>query len=229
MVFGINKKILFSPKLIYAEYKKRKLLLRYKGSFLTIGDFVSINNSGIGNYVFLGNNVKLNNSSIGDHSYINSDTIIRNTTIGKFCSISSFVKFGLGYHPTNLISTHPAFYSNNHPFKTYVNNVSFIKKERIFIGNDVWIGENATIMDGVKIGDGAIIATGAIVTKNVLPYEVVGGVPAKHIKFRIDKELIKHFLETKWWDKSESWFEQNYKIFIDIDKFIEYFEINNEK
>lgn len=231
MAFGINKvffQYLLKPYLIYVNYKKKKVLKKYEDKFLVIGDYVSINsNSKIGFHVFLGDRVKLNNSDIGDHSYVNFDTIINNTTIGKFCSISSYVKFGLGYHPTHLVSTHPAFYSNNHPFKTYVNDVSFVKNERIIVGNDVWIGESVTIMGGVHIGDGAIIATGAVVTKNVEPYAIVGGVPAKHIKYRIDEDLIDQIRATKWWDKEEDWLEKNHKLFIDPSKFLAHFNTDD--
>ncbi len=228
MAFGISKRIfsyLRNPYLIFVRYKKRKLRNKYRDKSLVIEDYASISgNSKVGHHVYLGDRVKLYNSDIGDHSYVNFDTVINNTTIGKFCSISSFVKFGLGFHPTHLVSTHPAFYSNNHPFKTFVNDVSFVKNERIVVGNDVWIGESVTIMGGVQIGDGAIVATGAVVTKDVEPYTVVGGVPARHIKYRIDKNLINEIRATKWWDKKEEWLEKNHELFIDPKEFLKHFD-----
>jgi len=231
MAFGINKRTisyLLKPYLIYVNYKKNKLRKKYKDKFLIAEDNATISsNSNIGYHVYLGDRVKVNNSDIGDHSYVNFDTVINNTTIGKFCSISSYVKFGLGYHPTHLVSTHPAFYSNNHPFKTFVNDVSFVKKERIIVGNDVWIGESATIMGGVNIGDGAIIATGAVVTKDVEPYSIVGGVPAKHIKHRIDKHLIEDIRASKWWDQKEEWLQKNHKLFTDPIQFVKHFTSDN--
>lgn len=227
MAFGISKNIfslLLNPYLIYVNFKRKKLLKKYRDKSLLVENFVSITNSKIGYYVFLGTKVQLNNSEIGDHSYVNSNSIINNTKIGKFCSIASYVRFDLGYHPTHLISTHPAFYSNNHPYKTYAKKNAFTKVEKIVLGNDVWIGESVKIMGGVNIGDGAIIAAGAVVTKDVKPYEIVGGVPAKHIKYRINENLIEKIRATKWWDKDEHWFEENFELFLNTEMFLKYFE-----
>src|SRR5690606_29947135 len=91
------------------------------------------------------------------------------------------------------------------------------------IGNDVWIGEDAIIMGGVKIGDGAIIAARAVVTKDVPPYSIYGGVPAKLIKYRFDNYIIKKLLAIKWWDLEESWIRENYYLFHDAEKFISNF------
>lgn len=229
MVFGINKKIfayILNPYLIYVNYKRYKLLKKYKGKHLLLDLNVTIRNSKIGHYVFLGSKVKLIESEIGNHSYVNSKTIINYTKIGKFCSIGSNVIFGMGIHPTNLISTHPSFYSNNKAFRTYADKNYFVEYGNILVGNDVWIGSNVSIMEGVEIGDGAIIATGAVVTKDVRPYEVVGGVPAKHIKYRIDEKLIDQVRVTKWWDNDEKWFKENFRLFLNLEEFIKYFEKN---
>ena len=207
MAFGINKQFfsfLLNPYLIYVNLKRKKLIKKYKDKSLLLDPGVSINNSTIGYHVFLGSGVQLYDSEIGDHSYVNSKSKINYTKIGKFCSIGSNVTFGMGIHPTNLISTHPAFYSNNKAFKTYADKNHFVEHGDILVGNDVWIGSNVTILENITIGDGAIIATGAVVTKNVNPYEIVGGVPAKHIKFRIDVNLIDKIRATKWWDMDEN-------------------------
>jgi len=184
---------------------------------------VSIHNSHFGNFVHLGDEVKLINSDIGDHSYVNANTRIIKSNIGKYCSIGPNVILGMGIHPTDLISTHPAFYSNNKSFKTFSNKNYFEEYEKITLGNDVWIGSNAIIMGGVTIGDGAIVAAGAIVTKDVKPYEVVGGIPAKHIKMRLDKKIIDRLMKIKWWDKDESWIENNFSLFLDSNEFLNYF------
>ena len=91
----------------------------------------------------------------------------------------------------------------------------------LLIGNDVWIGNDVKIMDGVIIGNGAIIATGSIVNKNVKPYEIVGGAPAKHIRYRFSDDKILALEELKWWDKDLMWLERNYHLFNNIDKVIE--------
>lgn len=120
--------------------------------------------------------------------------------IGNFCSIAQGVLVFLGgNHRSDWVTTYPFGHIN-----TGVFNVSNIighptTKGNVIIGNDVWIGYNATIMSGVVIGDGAIIACNSHVVKNVQPYSVVGGNPAKFIKYRFTEEQIKRLLEIKWW------------------------------
>ena len=87
------------------------------------------------------------------------------------------------------------------------------------IGSDVWIGLDVTIIGGVTIGDGAVVLTNAVVTKDVPPYAVVGGVPAKIITYRYDEETIAFLLKSKWWDNNEEWFENNWELMCDLEKF----------
>ena len=229
MAFGTSKKyfsFLLRPYLILDHYRRHRLLSKYRKNKLCIGLNSKLENVEIGNFVFLGDHVNLRNSAIGDHSYVNSNTHISNSKIGKFCSIASNVTFGLGIHPTHLISTHPAFYSANKEYKTFSEKNYYSEYGQIVIGNDVWVANNVTVMYGVEIGDGAIIAAGAIVTKDVKPYEVVGGIPAKHIKFRFNEKEISKLSAFEWWNKDEAWLEENYKLFLDSEKFLEYLEKN---
>ncbi len=144
--------------------------------------------------------------------------------IGKYCSIADCVVLGCGDHPINTLSTSPFQYVYNKP-EMYGNIIvpksNIIKREysETFIGNDVWIGYRAFIKLGVKIGDGAIIGAGAVVTKEVEPYAIVGGVPAKLIKYRFDENIRKQLLELKWWDLPEKFIIT--LPFEDIDKCIE--------
>ena len=158
-----------------------------------------------GRYVIIFPNSKLYNTTIGDYSYVSSQCEINNTTIGKFCSIASGVRIGLGMHPINMVSTHPIFYSehNNWPHFKRKKNYGISEYAHIQIGNDVWIGVNAVIRDGVMIGDGAVVGAGAVVTRDVPPYAVVGGVPARVIKYRFSLELINELLTVKWWELSD--------------------------
>jgi acetyltransferase-like isoleucine patch superfamily enzyme len=147
---------------------------------------------------------------LGEFSYL-QDTIIASpeTTIGKFCSIASGVSIGTSQHPTNYLSTHPFQYLPACELPTdrqYLENlkfdrVSFASYKPVTVENDVWIGANAIIMDGLKISNGAVVAAGAVVTKDVPPYAIVGGVPAKVIKYRFSQEIIDELLELKWWDR----------------------------
>ena len=118
--------------------------------------------------------------------------------IGKFCSIAPDVRILLaGEHPTTTVSTYPFNYMFNDGDKLPRNNGS---KGDIVIGNDVWIGDGVLILSGVTIGDGAVIAARAVVTRNVVPYSIVGGVPAKIIKMRFDQLTIQELIKIAWWD-----------------------------
>lgn len=156
-------------------------------------------------------------SYIGDFGHIVAD-------IGRYCSIANNVKTASGTHPTReWVSTNPVFYSLKSPCgKTYVDRELFDgQTKRVVIGNDVWIGSGATILGGVRIGDGAIVAAGAVVTKNVQPYEIVGGVPAKVIRKRFKEDQIEKLLVLKWWEKDEVWLQKYSSFFDSIDKFQE--------
>jgi len=165
---------------------------------------------------FLKNVVKNPNIIVGDYTYYddfeNAENFEKNVKyhfdfvgdkliIGKFCMIASDVKFIMNgaNHLTNALTTYPfAIFGNG--WDKAMDNKSYPRKGNINIGNDVWIGYNATIMAGVTIGDGAIIATNSTVIKDVEPYSVVGGNPAKEIKKRFSEETISKLLELKWWN-----------------------------
>lgn len=150
------------------------------------------------------------NSYLGFATYLAPDADIRNTKIGSYCSIGDYVRTGLGQHPiSEFISTHPSFFSIKNQSgicftdENLFEEHSYIDEEKKYyveIGNDVWIGYGAIIMDGIKIGDGAIIAAGAIVTKDVEDFSIVGGVPAKHIKYRFDKETRDEIIKSNYWN-----------------------------
>lgn len=151
------------------------------------------------------------NSTIKKYSYINENSSISYTNIGKFTSIGSNCGIGLPEHPVAFISTSPFTYSSENIFG---NKETFhpYSKETI-IGNDCWIGNNVIIMQGINIGDGAIIAAGAVVTKNVEPYSIVAGVPAKLIKYRFSQEKITILENLKWWNWSEEKLIKNKDLF----------------
>ena len=149
------------------------------------------------------------NTTIKDYSYVSYNCTINNCDIGKFCSIAKSVKIGLGKHPLNFISTSPIFYSPVNPLKKILSKeLKFKDSDRITIGNDVWIGANVIILDGINIGNGAVIGANSVVTKDVLPYTIVGGVPAKEIKKRFSENIINAIQDSEWWDMPIHFFEQ---------------------
>lgn len=163
-------------------------------------------------------------SEIDLGSYIGEHCHFSHAKIGRFCSIGSFVRMSIGNHPSkDWISTHPAFFSTAKQSGLSFTDVSrfeekvFADEDRyIVIGNDVWIGDNVVLLPGIKISDGAIIATGAVVTKDVEPYSIVGGNPAKIIRYRFNEEDREYLLSLKWWDKEIEWIQQNARYFDSI-------------
>lgn len=191
-----------------------RLLRKNRNKFLKIGYLSSVQNTEIGLYNTIYENVGISNSLLGDFVYIAPNTLISNTKTGKFCSIGPNVRIGLGIHPTHFISTFPAFFSSKGQCQIVFTEEDQIEEiGKVEIGNDVWIGANALIMYNVKIGDGAVIAAGAIVTKDVEPYSIVAGVPAREIKKRFTDEEISALSEIKWWDKDISWLKNNARLF----------------
>lgn len=207
-------------------FKKRK-------SNVIIGSKCNINlNSEFEGTNYVGKNSYIYNSIIGKYSYVGLNSNILYTKIGKYCSIGDDVKIVVATHPiNNMVSTHPMFYSTlKQNGKTYVNRnyfdeIKFIDKEKkisVIIGNDVWIGNDATILGGVKIGDGAIIGAKALVVKDIEPYSIYGGVPAKLIRKRFTNDQIDILKKINWWDKSDEEIKDNIEIYHNIDEFIEH-------
>lgn len=176
---------------------------------------------------FLQNNGKV---EIGAFSYVVQNSFLENCIIGRFCSIAANVKLMSEGHPIDRVSTSTWSYGNNinnivrSDFGCEINqNRKILFSDKTVIQNDVWIGEGAIIKRGVTIGHGSVIAGYSVVVKDVPPYSVVGGNPAKIIKYRFNDDLVKKLVETKWWD-----LEPNVLAQLDmcnIDSFIDKVEI----
>ena len=210
----VSLKIWISLRFIYPyklNYKKIKSIIPSglhvsKGIVIErdvdISSFVSY----IGRYVYIGRGTHID--------YCNS--------IGSFSSISAGVKIGMINHPLNYISTSPVFYAKR---RGWVQKPVYSEgnKGMVEIGNDVLISANAVILEGVKIADGAVVAAGAVVNKDVPAYAIVGGVPARILKYRFDEKLINRLLTSKWWESKDERLKELNNSFNDPSQFLNQF------
>ena len=190
------------------------------GSFSVESDFEGKNYVGTGTRF---------HGTMGYGSYVGTNSQISGK-IGRFSCVSNYVQVVNGWHPTKeIVSIYPAFYRKDHPATGGYLKENIYEEYRyadqeakldVCIGNDVWIGQRVTILAGVTIGDGAVVATGAVVTKDVPPYHIVAGVPAKKIGQRFTDEQIEELLKLRWWDKDIGWLEENAESFAHIESFL---------
>lgn len=173
---------------------------------------------------------EFNYSSMGKYSFCGYNCEINYCEIGSYCSIANQVIIGGSMHPVQWVSTSPVFYDNVDSIKKKFSFHAREKVQKTIIGHDVWIGSRAIIKQGVIIGTGAIIGMGSIVTKDVNPYEIVGGAPARLIRKRFSEDYISKLLKDEWWNKTDKEIESIAKYFNNIDAYIELLnqmEINN--
>lgn len=148
------------------------------------------------------------NLTVGAYTYIRGGRIAGVGTIGRFCSIAPGLTIGDGQHPTDYLSTHPFQYKGTkfadcEEYDAFVTSTKNRPQKLVGdIGNDVWIGSDVTIIRGVRIGHGAVIGAGAVVTRDVAPYEIVAGVPARTVRFRFSDDVIARLLRVQWWNFS---------------------------
>ncbi|MBI1354626.1 MAG: chloramphenicol acetyltransferase [Acidobacteria bacterium] len=157
----------------------------------------------LGAWTAVGARTHLAEMSMGDYSYIVNDSSVIYAEIGKFCSIASQVRLNPGNHPMDRAAMHHFSYRCASYQLADADDAEFFewrRRHRVTLGHDVWIGHGATVMPGVSIGTGAAVGSGAVVTKDVAPFEIVGGVPARRIRMRFDEALAADLLALAWWD-----------------------------
>ena len=168
----------------------------------TIHMTAKVRNSVFGKYTEVDERVRITDSEIGDYSYVLHDSETIYCTIGKFCAIAPFTRINPGNHPTWRPSMSNITYRSA-DYDLGDNDQEFFemrRKIRVEVGHDVWIGQGALIMPGVKLGIGCVVAGGAVVTKDVEPYTIVAGVPARPIRKRFELDVQAALLRIAWWD-----------------------------
>jgi hypothetical protein len=160
-------------------------------------------NSTLGRYTEVADRCRLDEVEMGDYSYIMQDGAVWCATIGKFANIAAAVRINATNHPTWRPTLHHFTYRAADYFDGAENDHDFFawrRDNRVVIGHDVWIGHGATVLPGVTVGDGAVIGAGAVVSREVAPYTIVGGVPAKLIRERFPKPVAERMQALAWWD-----------------------------
>ncbi len=163
----------------------------------------SVVDSRLGRYTEVGARTSVIESEMGDYSYVVNDAQIIYTRIGKFCSIAAMTRINPGNHPMSRATQAHFTYRASTYFESEVDDAEFFdwrRSQPVIIGHDVWIGHGAVILPGRTIGIGAVVAAGAIVTKNVAPYTIVAGNPARPIRRRFDEVTGHRLVALAWWD-----------------------------
>jgi phosphonate metabolism protein (transferase hexapeptide repeat family) len=189
----------------------------------TIDDNVLLENTQLGKYTEVRKFSTLRNVTLGDYTYCAGFNEMDYATIGKFCSLATFVRINPGNHPTYTRIAQSHFTYRSEMFGLGPDDIDFFnwrKAHWVNIGNDVWIGHQATVMPGVTIGNGAAIGTGAVVTKDVEPYAIVAGVPARTIKMRFDDTLIEKIEKSRWWDWDQQLIKERIQDFRNLETFV---------
>jgi phosphonate metabolism protein (transferase hexapeptide repeat family) len=169
----------------------------------TVGDGAIVVDSVLGRYTDVGTLSRLSNVELGDYSYCDRLCDIANATVGLFANIASFVRIGATDHPLDRASLHHFMYRSAKYWPDAEDDADWFEQRRsrrTTIGHDTWIGHGAQIKPEIAVGNGAVVASGAIVTKDVAPYAIVAGVPARVIRYRQPPEIVERLERLAWWD-----------------------------
>lgn len=193
------------------------------GELPTIHTNCRIHDSAVGGWTALGSNTTLVESTFDDYSYSAGDVAIIYADVGKFCSIASHVRINPGNHPVERVTQHHMTYRRAQ-YGFGEDDAAFFdwrRAQRCVLGHDVWLGHAATIMPGVQIGTGAVVGAGAVVTKDVPPYTIVVGVPARPLRQRFDAVTVAALLRIAWWNWDRATLAARFDELRDVALFVE--------
>jgi phosphonate metabolism protein (transferase hexapeptide repeat family) len=183
-----------------------------------------ITQSELGAWTAIGPNCTISESTFGDYSYCAGDVSIIYSEVGKFCSIASHVRLNPGNHPMNRVTQHHMTYRRVQYGLGDTDDAAFFdwrRADKVTIGHDVWLGHGALLMPGVSVGTGAVIGAGAVVTKDIEPYTIAVGVPARPLRRRFDEDTAQKLLAIAWWEWPREVLEARFEDLNDIDVFLE--------
>ncbi|MGI3168342.1 chloramphenicol acetyltransferase [Pseudooceanicola sp. C21-150M6] len=169
----------------------------------TIQDGCSITETTFGRYVEIGQGSRIAHSEIGDYSYCDRYADIANATVGKFANIAAFVRIGATDHPLETAACHHFLYRSADYWEDAEFDAEFFahrRSRRAFVGHDTWLGHGSMVKPEVTVGHGAVVASGAVVTRDVAPYTIVAGTPAKVLRLRQPVEIAERLVALAWWD-----------------------------
>jgi len=186
---------------------------------------VLVYKSQLGIYTELGANTQLVESNMDDYSYTAGDNQIIYTEIGKFSNIASHVRINPGNHPMERVTLHHITYRRK-MYGLGEDDPDFFewrRSHKCVIGHDTWLGHNVIVMPGVTVGTGSVVGSGAVVTKDVAPYTMVVGVPAKPVRPRFPEPIAEKLLQIEWWDWDRPTLEARFDDLMNVEQFVEKF------
>lgn len=168
-----------------------------------VHETAEINDSTLGRYTEVAERCRVTETVLGDYSYMMQDCATWCATIDKFSNIAASVRLNATHHPTARPTLHHFTYRASDYWPDAEHEADFFghrRSLRVHVGHDTWLGHGSTVLPGVTVGDGAVVGAGAVVSKDVAPYTIVGGVPARPIRERFDRRTAERFQALAWWD-----------------------------
>lgn len=192
-------------------YRMSRVQNSFMGENSHVGDFSRLDESTLHDFARIDRTNHTYGSILGRHSYTGPHCVLMKCEVGSFSSIAWGVTIGGAEHDYSRVTTHAFLYN---PLDRFCSQPSYDRfTNPCSIGSDVWVGANSTILRGVSVGDGAVIAAGAVVTRDVPPYAIVAGVPAKVVKHRFSDDITEGLLLSKWWELSDSKIKEHFELF----------------